>query len=191
MRATGGGLTRNGCEKREIFTSLYRRHADGLYRYCLSRTRDPSQAEEALATVFLEAWRRRDEVDLAAETISPWLFGVARNVLRNQHRAQRRQEAMLRSLEPTSRVHADDPSEELERRQAVRALTGSFLTLPDGQRQVVSLCLLSDRSYEAAAGDLEIPVGTVRSRLSRARLNLALAVRTADDVQEKHDERSP
>jgi DNA-directed RNA polymerase specialized sigma24 family protein len=54
------------------------------------------------------------------------------------------------------------------------------VALPQGQREVVSLCLLGGRSYEAAAVDLKVPIGTVRSRLARARLSLAHAVRTAN-----------
>jgi RNA polymerase sigma-70 factor (ECF subfamily) len=132
-----------------------------------------------MATVFLEAWRRRGEVDFESRPIRPWLYGVARNVLRNQRRAQRRQEATVRSLEYVHRRYAEDPSEVLVRQQAAHAVVGSLESLPAGQREVVDLCLLGDLSYAAAAGDLEVPVGTVRSRLSRARLHLALAVRAA------------
>lgn len=175
----GASNTENGPgTDREVFTSLYQRYSDQLYRFCLRQTSDPTLAEEALATLFLEAWRRRREVDLASRPSAPWLFAVARNVLRNQRRSLRRQEAMVRSLEHSQSWHAEDPSEELERRQTAAALVLSLLRLPEKQRQVVTLCLLSGLSYEAAAGDLKIPVGTVRSRLSRARLTLSLAVRT-------------
>lgn len=168
--------------ERVAFTRAYRRYSDELYRYCLPRIGNPATAEEVLATVFLEAWRRRHEVDFTSRPIRPWLYGVARNVMRNQRRAQRRQEATVRDLGYLHRRHAEDPSEALARRQATHALVGSLDSLPDDQRAVVELCLLGGFSYEAAAGDLKVPIGTVRSRLSRARLNLALAVRAADAI---------
>jgi RNA polymerase sigma factor (sigma-70 family) len=164
----------------EEFARLYQCHARELFRFCLRRVGNPAGAEEVLATVFLEAWRRRNEVDFTCKPAQPWLYGVARNVLRNQHRAQQRREVTLRNLEYLQQHYADDPSEELARRQTARALVGSLEALPQAQREVVSLCLFSGRSYEAAAMDLKVPVGTVRSRLSRARLNLARAVRLAD-----------
>jgi DNA-directed RNA polymerase specialized sigma24 family protein len=69
------------------------------------------------------------------------------------------------------------------------ALVGSLGALPEGQREVAALCLLGDSSYEAAASELEVPVGTVRSRLYRARLSLALAVRGADGSQPATNQR--
>lgn len=178
MGATGRANAE--AEARRVLSCAYRAYADELYGFCLRRISNPTIAEEALATVFLEAWRRRAEVDLGSRPIRPWLYGVARNVLRNQRRAQDRQEATVRSLECLHRSHADDPSEELARRQVTEELIGSLKALPDEQRQVVALCVLGDHSYETAAGDLKVPVGTVRSRLFRARVNLAGAVRTVD-----------
>ncbi len=179
MEAPGQWRRCGDRDEGEAFAALYQRYAGDLFRFCLSRTRNRTLAEEALATIFLEAWRRRGEVNLTSEPEAPWLYGVARNVLRNQHRKQQRHRAAVHELEQLHQHHADDPSEVLERRQQADALVDSLIALPDGQRAVVNLCILGDRSYEAAAGTLKIPVGTVRSRLSRARLTLALAVRTA------------
>jgi len=183
MGASKGGGPKAEAEARRVLSCAYRRHADELYRFCLGWLRNPTTAEEAMATVFLEAWRRRAEVDFDSRPIRPWLYGVARNVLRNHRRAQHRQEAMVRSLECLHSRHAEDPSEEVARRQVARTLIGSLKELPDEQRQVVALCLLGDHTYETAAGDLKVPIGTVRSRLSRARVNLAGAVRTADGAR--------
>ncbi|HKG04506.1 MAG TPA: RNA polymerase sigma factor [Conexibacter sp.] len=164
-----------------VFDLLYRRYANSVYRFCLRRTRDADMAEDALAIVFLEAWRRRGEVDLTSRPAEPWLYGVARNVLRNQQRTLRRRNASLRDLGRTAASCApDDVSERVEHRQALELLLHALHALPPAQRAVVGLCVLEDRSYEAAAGALQIPIGTVRSRLSRARLHLALAVSAAD-----------
>jgi RNA polymerase sigma-70 factor, ECF subfamily len=180
MAGPNGGDYGSDKSEREAFARIYRCYADELFRFCILRIGDAAAAEEAMATVFLEAWRRRREVDFISKPARPWLYGVARNVLRNQQRAQRRREATVRDLQGLRHGYADDPSEELARRQATRALVGSLGTLPRGQREVVGLCLLGGRSYEAAAMDLKVPIGTVRSRLARARLRLAHAVRTMD-----------
>jgi RNA polymerase sigma factor (sigma-70 family) len=179
MKGSLGRGHRTEREDEYTFSCAYRQHGRDLHRFCLRHLGDSGAAEEALATVFLEAWRRRDEVDFS-KPIRPWLFGVARNVIRNQRRAEHRRKVTVQNLEYLHCRHSEDPSEELARRQATAALICSLGALPDEQRQVVGLCLLGDSSYEAAADDLEVPVGTVRSRLYRARLNLALAVRTAD-----------
>lgn len=180
MAASGGGDRSNERAEREEFSSLYRQHFDALYRFCLRRAGNPATAEEVLATVFLESWRRRDEVDFNSKPAQPWLYAVARNVLRTQWRDQRRQEATARTLEYVQRCYADDPSVELARQHTARALVGSLETLPREQREVVGLCVFGGRSYAAAALDLKVPIGTVRSRLARARLHLAHAVRSAN-----------
>lgn len=175
----GRGLKTEDAESKR-FDCAYRRYADELYRFCLRRSHDSAFAEEALSTTFAEAWRRRDEVDFVSRPIRPWLYGVARNVLRDQRRKQRRQEEVRTSLERVQRRHADDPCEELMRREITLALVGSLDALPEGQREVVALCLFGDCSYEVVASELKVPIGTVRSRLHRARLSLALAVRGID-----------
>lgn len=175
----GAGPTTDD-EKRKALTSAYTRHSQGIYKFCLRRTGDETAAQEIAQKVFEEAWKKRDEVNFTSRPIGPWLYAVARNMLHNRRRDERRREDVLHRLGEVTPLHADDPSEELARRQAARALVGSLGSLPSGQRQVVSLCLLGDCSYETAAGVLEVPIGTVRSRLYRARLNLALAVRGAN-----------
>ncbi|HKG37908.1 MAG TPA: RNA polymerase sigma factor [Conexibacter sp.] len=185
-----GGLDSTGRPPRgseAAFDLLYRRYSGSVYRFCLRRTRDADMAEDARAIVFLEAWRRRSEVDLTSRPAEPWLYGVARNVLRNQQRTLRRRDASLRDLGRTTAPSAsDDVSERVERRQVLELLVSALHALPPAQRAVVGLCVLEDRSYEAAAGALRIPVGTVRSRLSRARLHLALAVSAADGDHSPH-----
>lgn len=160
--------------EREQFERLFRAHSDAIYRFCLRRTRDPELADDARSAVFFEAWRRRDQVDLEARSPLPWLYGVAVNVLRNQRRASRRREAAQRRL-PRPALHFDSVDEIAERVDAT-ARAGAALALidrlPPHEREVVVLCLAHGLSYSAAALALDVPVGTIRSRLARARERL-------------------
>jgi RNA polymerase sigma factor (sigma-70 family) len=178
MEASQG--TERGKEGGEEIAFAFRRHARELYRFCLRRTGNAARADEALGEVFLQACTRQEEIDFQTGSLRAWLYGVARNVLHNQRREEQRQEATALRLTDLQRRAAEDASEELARRQVAQTLLCCLGALPEAQRQVVVLCVLGDRSYEAAASDLNVPVGTVRSRLYRARLSLALAVRAAD-----------
>jgi RNA polymerase sigma factor (sigma-70 family) len=164
----------------EAFDALYRCYADQLYAYCRRRSHDRESAEDACAVVFLEAWRRRAEVDLTRRPPAPWLYGVARNVLYNQRRSHDRRERALSRLRHVEPAHSEDVSERYALRQALNETLDLLGTLPPTQRAVVRLCALHEHSYEAAADALQIPVGTVRSRLSRARLRLASALQAAE-----------
>ena len=167
-------------EGNDEIAAAFRRYAGELYRFCLRWTGNPARAEEALAEVFLQACTRQEEIEFGSAPLRPWLYGVARNVLHNQRREEQRQLATALRLTDLHRRSADDAGEEFARRQATQTLLCCLEALPEAQRQVVVLCVLGDRSYEAAASDLNVPIGTVRSRLYRARLSLALAVRAAD-----------
>ena len=164
----------------EAFEVLYRGYADQLYAYCRRRCPDRESAEDACASVFLEAWRRRAEVDLTERPPAPWLYGVARNVLYNQRRSHHRRETALSSLRRVEPTHSESVGERYALRQDLDEAIALLGALPPTQRAVVRMCALHEHSYEAAADALQIPVGTVRSRLSRARLRLASGLRAAE-----------
>src|SRR5579863_4553475 len=85
----------------DAFTALFRRHSTTIYTYCFRRLGDWADAEDALALVFLEAWRRRDK-KLPDEKVLPWLYGIATNVLRNRRRSHRRFRDAIARLPPPS-----------------------------------------------------------------------------------------
>jgi RNA polymerase sigma-70 factor (ECF subfamily) len=157
----------------EAFATLYRRHADAIYNYCFRRVGNWNAAEDLLSIVFLEAWRRRD-ADLLPGKVLPWLYGIATNVVRNRRRSERRYAAALR------RAPADGASPDLSDEALLRAdderqmkrLLARLWELPRQEQDVLALCVWAELSYEDAASALGIPVGTVRSRLSRARTHL-------------------
>lgn len=156
------------------FGELFEQHAREIYRFCFRRIADGSAAEDLTQVVFLEAWRRRD-VAPEPSAVRPWLYGVALNVVRNHRRSLRRHRAALERL-PRSRADADLGDELVQRmddERRARETLAHFQQMPRRERDVVALCAWGELSYEQAATVLDVPVGTVRSRLARARARLA------------------
>ena len=155
------------------FGVLFERHAKTVYNYCFRRTADWAAAEDLTSVVFLEAWRRRSDVRLDGASALPWLLGVATNVVRNRWRSQRRHRAALERL-PAERPadFGDDAVARLDDERRMREALRLLARLPRREQDVLALCAWQGLSYEEAALALELPVGTVRSRLSRARARL-------------------
>lgn len=155
------------------FGVLFERHGRAVYNFCFRRTADWAAAEDLTSIVFLEAWRRRSHVRLKDGRALPWLLGVATNVLRNRRRSDRRYRAALARL-PLERSadFADDVNGRLDDEQRMRTTLRAVAKLPRREQEVIALCAWGGLSYEDAALALRLPVGTVRSRLSRARARL-------------------
>jgi RNA polymerase sigma factor (sigma-70 family) len=152
------------------FGVLFERHARAVYNHCFRGTADWALAEDLTSLVFLEAWRRRDDVQLERDSALPWLLGVATNVLRNGWRSRRRRAAALARLRPADEPDfAEDIDARLDDERSMRDVLALVARLPRREREVLALCVWGELSYEQAAIALGIPVGTVRSRLSRAR----------------------
>ena len=160
----------------DAFGVLFDRHSRAVYNFAFRWTGDWALAEDLASEVFLTAWRRRGEVVFTTESgsVLPWLLGVATNLLRNQRRGQRRADAALARLDPTAAQC--DFSDDLLGRMAdeaqmaeVRAVVAQ---LAEHERDVLALCAWAGLDYEEAAIALDLPVGTIRSRLSRARTHL-------------------
>ena len=169
----------------EALGELFDRHADRIYTYCFRRTASWAVAEDATSTVFLEAWRSRERavvVDDAAQTALPWLYGIATNVCRNLTRSQRRHAAALGRLPRPPHVpdHADEAVDRVDSERTMARIAASMADLSDRDREVIALVVWSGLSYEEAAVALGVPVGTVRSRLSRARARLGASLNTED-----------
>ncbi len=154
------------------FSALFERHATSLYNYCFRRTADWAAAEDLMAATFLEAWRKRDEVEPTGDSIRPWLLGVATNLLRNHWRSRRRREAALERVALERPRDEVDAAAYLEDEADMRALLALVSQMPERDREVVALTLWSGLTYEETATALGVPVGTVRSRLSRAKARL-------------------
>jgi RNA polymerase sigma factor (sigma-70 family) len=154
----------------DAFGLLFERHAKAIYNFCFRRTGSWDAAEDLLSIVFLEAWRRRDQ-ELPPGKVLPWLYGIATNVVRNRRRSERRFRAAL-SRVPAPRPEAgfeSDAEEQLDDERRAKDALALLGRLPQREQDVFVLCAWSELSYEDAALALGLPVGTVRSRLSRAR----------------------
>lgn len=157
----------------DAFGLLFDRHARAIYNYCFRRVGDWATAEDLLSIVFLEAWRRRDK-QLPPDMVLPWLYGIATNVVRNRRRSERRHAAALRRVPPLE-PEQDFAEEAAERADDERRMADALrllAALPRREQDIVALCAWAELSYDEAAAALGIPVGTVRSRLSRARARL-------------------
>ena len=171
----------------DAFGVLFERHARAVYNFCFRRTGDWAAAEDLTSVVFLEAWRRRD-VALEGDSARPWLFGVAVNVLRNANRSLRRhREALARVPAPPEEPDpADDVAGRIDDQRRIREVLRVVGRLPRHEREVLQLCAWDGLSYDDAAAVLGVPVGTIRSRLSRARRRLG---ELADGTGHEQDER--
>jgi RNA polymerase sigma factor (sigma-70 family) len=151
------------------FATLFDKHADAIYNYCYRRTANRTDAEDVLSAVFLQAWNRRARTPTNEEL--PWLYGIATNVIRNHWRSQRRFANLLVRISRERTGEGQDVEGRGEDARAER-LVEAIGQLRRTERDVFVLCAWEGLSYEDTAKALGIPVGTVRSRLSRARQKL-------------------
>jgi RNA polymerase sigma-70 factor (ECF subfamily) len=173
------------------FESLYDRRQGNVYRFALRMSGSPSLAEDVTQDVFIALLRNEMQFDPARGTVTGYLLGMARHrVLRRLERER----AFVSLAEgegddqvvPNERMIAhDDPLVELARADVIDAVRQAILALPVHYREVVVLCNLDEMSYEQAASVIGCPVGTVRSRLSRARALLVEKLQTARGTGEK------
>ena len=142
------------------FASIFDRHFDAVHGYARRRL-GRSLAEEIASETFIRAFDRRASFDVSRVDARPWLFGIAANLMRRHWRTERRRLGALQRLEAGG-------AEEIlvdERADLLAALDA----LPAREREALLLFALADLSYEEIAEALDVPIGTVRSRLSRAR----------------------
>ena len=160
----------------EAFGVVFERHAVAILRFALRRVA-PSEAEGLVADVFRIAFERRASFDVERPLL-PWLYGIGANLVAKHHRAEtRRLKAVLRlaARHDDSADPADDVVGSADAAGALTRVMAGLAELTDGERDVLLLYAWEDLGYEEIAVALEIPVGTVRSRLSRARDKLGRA----------------
>ena len=162
----------------ESFGLLFDRHQGRVYRHTLRRVQTPAAAEDVVAMVFLEAWRKRSSITSKGDTILPWLLVTANNVASNARRAERRHAHFLARLpEPEHEPDlAHKVADRLENAEHQQTLNAAFNRLGQRDQDILTLCVLEEMTISTAGTVLGIPPGTVKSRLSRAKSRLASMV---------------
>ncbi|MEU3747144.1 MULTISPECIES: RNA polymerase sigma factor [Streptomyces] len=182
------------------FAELFDSHARSVYNHAFRLTGDWSVAEDVMAATYLEAWRLRQKVDPEGGSLRPWLLGVATNVARNHCRGNRRYRraasayAAAGAAEAAMPDHASEVAGRLDDRRRIAATLRALGTLRRTEREVLVLCLWEGLAYTEVAAALGVPVGTVRSRLSRARAKLRTGAEeelARDMGQSARDTRQP
>jgi RNA polymerase sigma-70 factor (ECF subfamily) len=161
----------------DAFTALYRRRQAGIYRFALQMCGSEGIAEDVTQEVFMTLVREPRMFDPARGSLAAYLYGVARNQVLRRLEKERHFVAMTDettedgSASATVEYPSDgrDPLAELARHELIETVQQAVLSLPAHYREVVVLCELHELSYAEAAAALGCAVGTVRSRLHRAR----------------------
>jgi RNA polymerase sigma factor (sigma-70 family) len=156
-----------------VFAVLFDRHYDRIWRYACRRA-GPAVADELASETFVRAFAARAQYDRGRLDASPWLYGIATNLLRGHRRAEaRRMRAYARAAEPAeSHGGLDGVERRVDAAACAPRVAAALASLKPADRDAVLLLALGDLGYEAIAIATGVPVGTVRSRLSRARRQL-------------------
>ena len=161
----------------DAFVELYRRHKDAVYRLALLYSGSAAHAADATQETFVLFMTRPNQYDPLRGTLAAWLCGVARNIVRKL--AGGREDAtdpevLADDTAPhEAHVDRDTPLDRILRGEAAEQVRRAVASLAPHYRDILILCELSELTYAEAAQVAGIDIGTVRSRLSRARAQLA------------------
>lgn len=165
----------------ERFTGVYDLHFAAIRRYVAARL-GPEPADDVAAETFLAAFRRRDEYDPARGVVRAWLFGIATRLVGEHRRVEERRYRALARLGPGR--PEDGPEERVadavDARLAQPRLAAALRTLSRKERDVLLLAAFTDLTRDDIADALGVPVGTVGSRLNRARGKLRAVISTTE-----------
>ncbi|GAA3249895.1 RNA polymerase sigma factor [Nonomuraea helvata] len=178
-RADDAELIRRSESDPEAFADLFNRHAPALRRY-VARRLGPSLADDIVSDAFLAAFRRRGRYDLSHSDARPWLYGIAARLVSRHRRVEVRfYRALVRSgIDEIVEPYVERVDDRVAAQQA--GLAAALMELSPRDREVLLLVAWADMSYEDVARALDIPVGTVRSRLNRARARTRQALGESD-----------
>lgn len=153
-----------------LFGELFHRHAKAIHRYVARRAGD-AVADDVTSETFLIAFERRANFDPAYSDARPWLHGIATNLLHRHRVAEARVFKTLERmpLDPESHDPRAAVDEGIDAARTITVMARAIRRLSTGDRDCLLLYAWADLSYEQIAAALNIPVGTVRSRLNRAR----------------------
>lgn len=176
MSTSDGEIISRSISQRAAFTEVYDRHQRVIYRY-VSRRIGPAHADDVTSETFLVAFARRDAFE--GDDARPWLLGIATVLMRKFARQEARAwRGMLAS--DLGRISSDEigaADTRLDAERIAPRLGSGLARLSPGDRDVLLLHVFGDLDYQGIADALTIPVGTVRSRLNRARVKLRASLK--------------
>ncbi len=170
-------VIRRSLTEPESFAVVFDRHAPHIHRY-LARRVGRQTADDLVAETFLTAFRKRHRYDTTNPDARPWLYGIATNLVARHRRDEVRRYRLAKRAgsDPLAVDHADRVLADLTSRSVRSVLCDALLGLTTADRDVLLLVACEELSYDEAARALDIPVGTVRSRMHRARIQLREAL---------------
>jgi RNA polymerase sigma factor (sigma-70 family) len=171
--STDSDIIRGAVERPAEFAQIYDRHALAIHRFA-SRRAGPDAAEDLLSETFTVAFERRAAYDVDRENALPWLYGIVTTLLK-RHRRQEARQWKSAQPDPTSLV-TEQSHDALEAELTLRRIRHAMQRMPARDRDALLLYAWADLDYEGVALALGVPVGTVRSRLNRARRTLRVAL---------------
>ena len=174
-------MRRSADGDRDAFAALYRRHHGAVYRFARLMTGSGAMAEDVVQDVFLALMKEASRYDPRRAALTTYLFGMARHCTRRRLLRDRRFVSMEESNAAVRKHAAPDVAAAVEQSDELRRLRSAILALPSRYREVVILCDLEGVTYEAAAVSVGCAVGTVRSRLHRARQLLTTKLHRAEN----------
>jgi RNA polymerase sigma-70 factor (ECF subfamily) len=162
----------------EAWSALVNATLRPIYRLCASYSPSAAEAEELTQEVYFKLWENLHRYDSGSNFMA-WAWRVAKNLIIDSYRRCRRErQAAWLDPEVLDRLPAsDDPHEHTERRQRLRLIAGGLRQLDEELATLVLMRDFAGMSYQEIAEAQQLPLGTVKSRLNRARLELATAVR--------------
>lgn len=159
------------------FGVLFDKHAPLIYRY-VARRIGRQGSDDLVAETFVTAFGARNRYDLARRDARPWLYGIATNVISRHYRDEQKRFRIdqARGLASAAAPDIDRVARDVTAQSLRGDLAGALAALAEGDRDVLVLVAWEGLTYEEVASALAIPVGTVRSRLHRARAQLRVAL---------------
>jgi len=173
---------------RSAFSDLVTKYQDRLYSSMLGVTGSAEEAEDVVQDAFVRSYMKLDSFQQSSQFFT-WLYRIAFNTALSRHRRRRSRVSLDHARETTGLEPIDDcgaPDEPMLRRERVDMVREAMAQLTEEHRTILVLREMEEHPYETIAEILEISIGTVRSRLSRARHQLKLTLETMQNTEDSH-----
>jgi RNA polymerase sigma factor (sigma-70 family) len=168
-------------QKEAKFEALYRAHVQQVYAYCMRRS-SREEAKDMTADVFLHAWRRFEDMPRDEGALF-WLYGVARNVVSNHDRSQRRRKRLNAKAASMAETHVQGPEPQVVRNAEHEAVLQALAKLPKTDREIITLVEWEGLQRQEVAEMLFVSKSAIDKRIKRAHRKLAVALNvTSQDV---------